>query len=312
MTLRLASGLLLWCAAVAWQRPDLRDPEWGVLLLLLAPLVLIPLGVDRLERDGTLHRPHLVRHLDLPAAVLLGVAYALPEGTLAALLAVPWCLVTVGLARAGCTRWVRQRRNVAELGACLGCMYLLVGGSCAVLDRAGARPLDLPAIVVQLTAIHFHHAGFVLPVASTFIARRFPGRLTGLAILGVCFGMLLVAAGIAVDMSDGGPWLEVPAAWFTAWSGGVVAWRHLRLARERHWPLAVRSAWAVAGVALLFGMLLVGVFGTRGLQQFGLDYGWMRALHGTANGVVFGLLGLWAWWRAPTQIVPHGPAAGRD
>jgi hypothetical protein len=297
MNARLAVGLGIWCAALLWWRPDLRSEEWGVVLLLLAPLVLVPLGLARIERREPLLLPGPGRWLAFPGAVLLTVAYVLPRGIPAAALALPWCAVTLLVAAAGLLRLWHGPRGVGELGIPVGCIYLAVGGTWAVIDRAGLRPMDLPAVIVQLTAIHFHHAGFVLPVASTLAFRVLPGWLTRVAVLGVCFGILLVAAGITVAESDGGPWLEVFAAWFTALSGCVVAGVHLRLAARRGHGTLPRCAFALAGLSLLFGMVLVGLFGTRGVQGFGLDYGWMRALHGTANGLGFGLLGTWAWSR---------------
>lgn len=53
----------------------------------------------------------------------------------------------------------------------------------------------------------------------------------------------------------------------------------------------------VAGVSLFFGMLLAGLYATRAfaLPLPWLDIAWMRALHGTANALGFGLCGTLAW-----------------
>ncbi|HTO05065.1 MAG TPA: hypothetical protein VL069_15245, partial [Opitutus sp.] len=62
-----------------------------------------------------------------------------------------------------------------------------------------------------------------------------------------------------------------------------------------------RVLFLLAGVSLLFGMSLAGLYASRSLilPLPWLDVPWMRALHGTANALGFGLCGLFAWRTAP-------------
>ncbi|MCI0357325.1 MAG: YndJ family transporter, partial [Planctomycetaceae bacterium] len=82
----------------------ISDPV-AVAILLLAALVLVPLGL-RLGDDparGALARRvrWIVGWLQVPAAMLLASSFALDQGTTAAALAMPWLLVTLFVAAVG-------------------------------------------------------------------------------------------------------------------------------------------------------------------------------------------------------------------
>ena len=139
--------------------------------------------------------------------------------------------------------------------------------------------------IVLLTAIHFHYAGFVLPLLTGLAARTLGGAAARTAALGVVAGVPLVAAGITATQLGLGPWLECLAAWFTAGAGLVTAWLHLRLAAQPAWRGMVRSLWAMAGLSLGGSMILAAVYGGRGYAAVvWLDIPWMRALHGSHSG----------------------------
>jgi hypothetical protein len=144
--------------------------------------------------------------------------------------------------------------------------------------------------------VHFHHAGFVLPVLAARAARELPGRAARLSCWGVMAGVPLVAAGITVTQLGGGAALELAAAWVTAAAGLGVAWLHVRLAGRRGEPVAARVLWAVAAVSLAAGALFAALYGTRHAADLAwLDIPWMRVLHGTPNALGFGVAGALAW-----------------
>lgn len=310
---RALVGGALWLGFVLLERPGPFDPGWIATLLLLAPLVLVPLGTGLVERGDwepaargakASRSLHLARALQLPAAALLAAAYLLRQGPAAAILALPWLAVTGIIALAGLLR-LRERGLRAPLrggGLALGAglVYLVVGAAWAVSDRLGFRPLDFPAVIVLLTAVHFHYAGFVLPIVTGLAAGRTGGRVAAVATLGVVAGVPLVAVGITTTQLGLGPWIEALAAWTVAGAGALVAWLHLRLAfRPSHPPLA-RVLWTVAALSLLAGMALGALYGSRfHLPQVRpLDIAWMQALHGAANALGFATAGLLAWWVA--------------
>jgi hypothetical protein len=313
---RPAAGALVWVVVVACLLPSPFATEWAVALLLLSPLVLVPLGLRLIDTTEQQEWPRLwpaAFHLQLPSALLLALAFALPAGWPAALLALPWLATTVLLAATGLVRlW---RRGVLPWEECCvdaGLVFLVVGGGWAVLSRAGLRPLEFESIIVLLTAIHFHHAGFVLPLVTGLAGRVLRNRLARGAALGVMAGVPLVAAGITTTQLGGGPALECFAACVTALAGLVVAWLQLRLAVRPLFHPAVRVAWTVAALALAGSMVLAALYGCRFyLDLTWLDIPWMRALHGTANALGFGLVGLLAWSAAAApQVRPSPPTHG--
>lgn len=306
MSSRLASvspwvGGTVWLAAVAWLRPSLFEGNWTVALLLLSPLVLVPLGL-RLAwcfepADAATLLLWLAARLQLPTALAFAIAFALPEGALAALLTLPWLGTTAVIAAAGIARmWGRPSRRPEALCRDAGLVYLVVGGGWAVLARWGVRPLGFEGIIVLLTAVHFHHAGFVLPLVTGWAGQAVGGRQARVATTGVVSGVPLVAAGITATQLGLGPWLECMAACWTALAGLLAAGLLSRLSVQPVWPVGVRILWLVAAVSLAGSMVLAALYGCRFQAPMSwLDIPWMRALHGTTNALGFGLGGLLAW-----------------
>jgi hypothetical protein len=227
----------------------------------------------------------------------LTAAFLLPDGLLAALLVLPWLLVTALLALAGLNR-LRQRglRPWPELAIDAGLIYLFVGGVWTLLARLGVRPLGFSDEIVILTAVHFHYAGFTLPILCGLTARQQPGRLAAAAVWGVVAGVPLVAVGITASQLAMGPLIETVAAWLTAGGGLLVAGLYGRLVVDGQYRPVVRLLWGVTAVSLAVGMVLAALYGSRVLLPLPwMTIPWMRAVHGTANSLGFSLAGLLGW-----------------
>jgi hypothetical protein len=191
-------------------------------------------------------------------------------------------------------------------------VYVAVGGLWAVVDRWGWRPLEFEAVIVLLTAIHFHYAGFLLPVVTGLAMRRGGGRLAGLAGVSVVAGVPLVALGITATQLHFSPLWECASAWWLAGAAMLTAWLHLRLTAQRGTPPVVRLLWLTAALSLAVGMVLAAAYGSRCLVRVAwLDIPFMRAVHGTALALGFGLGGMLGWTvverglpTAPTNEAP--------
>lgn len=301
-------GGVIWSVVVVWRGPSLFETNWATALLLLSPLVLVPLGLRlalRIDPKGSGAR--LLRwalHLQPPTALSLVIAFTLPAGWLAAVFSLPWLATTAVISLAGLVR-IWQRGSVRPEALCLdaGLVYLVIGGGWAVMAAWGLRPLDFESVIVLLTAIHFHHAGFVLPLLTGLAGKHLGGIPARTAALGVMGGVPLVAVGITATRLGFGPWFECLAACTTALAGLIVAWLHLRLARQRTWSRAVRSLWCVAALSLTGSMVLAALYGCRFFAPVAwLDIPWMRALHGTTNALGFGLAGMIGWSLANWEI----------
>ncbi|MFN0122157.1 MAG: YndJ family protein [Blastocatellia bacterium] len=306
-------GLVIWVLAAISLRPSLFELPWGQLLLLLAALVLIPLALDLLVPRGASRRWRWLVVCQFPAAVLLVASFAMPQGIAAVTLAAPWALITAllswcGLARAWRAGWrPGDRLFPPDLCVSAGMIFLSIGGAWLIAARAGLRPMGFDPVIVLLTAIHFHYAGFLLPVLTGLAVRRRPDRLARMACLGVMAGVPLTAIGITTTQMGLSPWIETMAAWITVMAGWMAALLHFRLARDQAYAAPARVLWNVMALSLTLSMALAFLYAARAHAPLAWldipppDIPWMRALHGTANAIGFGLCGVLAWRIAMRQ-----------
>jgi hypothetical protein len=285
-------GSAAWVAAAAcW-------PRWEVALFLLAPLVAVPLGLALLlpESGGWPSWPwRAAVVVQPPAALVLLGAFAVPQGRWGALLCLPWLTLTLLAPLCGLARILKRGpQPPEEIALSAGLVYLAVGGAWLVLSRAGIQPLGFAPLIVLLTAVHFHYAGFVLPLLAGMAGRARPGLLGRAAAIGVIAGVPLVAVGInlaQLQVRAFEPW----AAALLAASGLLVALLYLMLAAGRRPPLQ-RLLLAVAGLALPVGMLLAAVYAWgRYTGLLWVDIAQMLPYHGAVNALGFALPGLAAW-----------------
>jgi hypothetical protein len=163
-----------------------------------------------------------------------------------------------------------------------------------VLSRSGARPLEFSDVIVQATAVHFHYAGFVLPIVTGLLARKFRDAWTKPTVWGVIVGVPLVAVGITLS-ALGVKYVELAAAWLMSLSGVSVAVLQLRLAGFAGCRLSASFS-AVSGLALLFGMVLAAVYALgMATGREWLDIPQMLPYHGAVNALGFALPALLAW-----------------
>lgn len=269
---------------------------WAEAALLLAAAVLLPLAwpliVERRDEDaraaGLLR---LARRVRLPAALCLIAAFLLPPGTKAAALSLPWAVFAALCGTAGLLRLRRDaRRSAAEIALDLGLAYMAGGAAWAVVSRYGLRPMQFEPIIVLLTAVHFHYAGFLLPLLSAAACRAAPGIWSRFAALGSVAGVPLLAAGFAFS-----PPLELAAALLITAASVALAAVQLRLALRGRNPAALWLL-TLSAVSLLSGMALAGAYawGEYSGRRF-LDIPSMLPLHGAVNGLGFALCGLLGW-----------------
>lgn len=286
-------GTVLW---IVWQW--FAEPFPVAALFVLSPLVLVPLLLrPLLEREVS----PLLRALtwaQLPCALLLPVAVLLGPGVIAALAVLPWVAWTALLAVEALRRLATLVRvdgvagigRSAELAVIAGLGFPVIGAGWLVLDRLAIQPFGFSPLIVLLTAVHFHHAGFTLPLSAGYLGRVHPHSLVlrGAA-LTIVFAVPLVAIGITWS-----PVIEVIGAWLTAGAAIVVAIG--LLGRVRVSPIVPALLFGVSGASLLAGMVFAASYS---LSEF-MTVPWpdimaMVDLHGAVNALGFGLLGAWAW-----------------
>lgn len=270
---------------------------WGAAMLLLAALVLLPLALVLVRHVDSAPRAVWLwlEWLHLPAAGSLVGAFAFSQGLLPAVLSVPWLLLTGCVALLGVQRFLERgvgRPPDAAMTAAL--LYLPIGGVWTILSRFGARPLEFTDAIVQATAVHFHYAGFVLPIVTGLLARHYRDTWSAATVWGVIIGVPLVAAGITLSALDV-KYVELAAAWLMATAGVSVALLQLRLARRAACRLSMLFS-TISGFALLFGMLLAAVYALgMATGRNWLDIPQMLPYHGAVNALGFALPALLAW-----------------
>jgi hypothetical protein len=265
--------------------------------IALASLVLVPLGMGMAATppfEGTQRSLYNGAVVSQPVgAVLLFVSLVLRSGVGAAVAAAPWIFVT-GLL--GLTALIRMRERglwpLSETVIDAGFAYSVVGSVALVFHHLGITFWFEP-IIILLTAVHFHFAGFVLAVL-TGLAGRTVDEQQGFRVLAsvVLCGPAIIAIGISFS-----PLIEMFAvSGFTvvvALLGGYVT---IRVAPER--PRLQGVLVAVSSLSLPVSMVLAlsyGVAAFTGINPLGMNISTMIALHGTLNVFGFALLGTVGW-----------------
>jgi hypothetical protein len=266
-----------------------------VLLFLVAPLIVVPLGLRSIERANDRRTDRLMRLAILssvPSAITLAIAFALTPGLASGSLAIPW-LVTTGLAAGsailGFTRDPARLRLTPRRAMDAATGFLFVGAAFALADRADLRPFDFSATIILLTAVHFHFAGFALVLAGALAWRARPGPAFGLALGLLVVGIPLTALGF----------FGLPlVAWFGVIlvASGAIAVAIETLALSRGMSRGAGALATVAGVALMVSMPLAVIYSTGAvLGVVWLDVPTMARLHGSLNALGFALPAMLAW-----------------
>lgn len=286
------------------------QPSWTGCLLMLSPFVLVPLGFGLASRPEAGPNAPALERVGLaawPAALLAALAFVPDQGVLAALLTLPWLAVGVAAGLIGAGKFLSRRRIDPTIGIDVALAFLTVGALWLTVSRAGANPLGFSDAIVQLTAVHFHYAGFALPIVAALAAHR--ADRGSFIPLWVTVGVLLTAIGITV----GGP-LEWAAATFMA-AGGLATAVLVAHSAGAHRG-AARGLLVVAAVSLALGMALA--LGWAWSIQFGWTYlglDQMARGHGTLNAIGFGFAALTGLHLAPRTDKPGDriglSAAGR-
>lgn len=259
------------------------------LALGLAVLVVVPLALGLDER-----RPADRKHLTvvLVAGGLAVVSLLPDEGAFAAGLALPWLAVTVMLALRHLFP-LDVRALLRDTTAVLPFVYLTVGAGWLVVSRYGGRPLDFDDTIVELTAVHFHYAGFVAPLVVHRLGRRLRSSSAGAALAAVLVATPLTAAGITFEPAMG-------AAGAILFAGGLTAASLLTLRRvvpTTHGAAATFLVISSASVVVAMGLAVAYALGQwLGTPAPSLPV--MARTHGVLNSAGFGLCGVLGWRRA--------------
>lgn len=292
-------------------------------IIALAMLVLVPLGLglaDTPRRDGSRTRWYTFAVTFQPVAAVPAVySLTLSRGATATAVAFPWFALTALVAGFGLWRLLKRGPwPLAELVIDAGLIYVSVGGVALLTDRYGLSLFFQPVIVL-LTVVHFHYAGFALPVASGFACRaaengRFETiRQVTTAIIAVGPGIIatgITAAALALPLAGFVEFTSV--AFFTI----AVSLFSLAVVVDvlpglDSWPQRLLVGAASLAVTTSMGFaVLYGLARWTGGTYLGVHadaFTRMVRYHGQLNAFGFALLALVGWRLAPPETTARAP-----
>jgi YndJ-like protein len=274
-------------------------------LFLIGPLLVVPLGLRLVDRRG--ERAHRLGALaiagSLPAAIVLSIGMAIPPGPIAALAAAPWLLVTLTHAAASMVTFAEPMRRTGGRTAmwrairtdpawidAVGAGFLVIGSGWILADRLGFAPFGFDPIVVRLTAVHFHFAGFTLLLVAGRLTRAVEGTLPWSAATLVALGVPTVALGFF------GLTFVGLVGILAVTSGGLLVGALHLVASGRMTRSDARWLARVAGISLFVTMPLAILWGIGTVVPLGwLDVSTMIRIHGTLNVIGFAVPAVVAW-----------------
>jgi len=297
------TGAIVWCSLLIASLTGAIDLVWIELLFLLAPLVVLPLGLHltNLAEVGSLASlpERVAGKIHIFAALAVVASFFFVPGIIAAMFACAWIVFCGLLAWGGLMRTL-QAGLLSLDTACpiVAYLYSLIGAAWLVASRLGLNPMGFQEPTVLLTAVHFHFAGFAAALlarsTNRTLSRSYASplslALSRIVTFGVLIGPALLAAGFVA-----GPRVKLAGALIVALSEVglailfVVVLKHV--ARFSAQLLLTISAASVA-----FSMMLAAVWaiGEYPLQQF-VNLDQMERFHGTVNAFGFTLCGLLGW-----------------
>jgi hypothetical protein len=187
-----------------------------------------------------------------------------------------------------------------------GNVFLVVGAAWAIASCGGYPVLGFDPVIVQLTAIHFHYAGFALPVLTLKAVEVTPGRATNVTLLLILAGVPAVAAGIAARS----PSVQVVATSILTAGCMLVAVRQFRAAFSIDRSVS-RTLLALSAVCLVSGMALASLYAVgQWTGRDWIDIPTMIKTHGLVNAVGFAFCGLMGW-QCHSAAIPQCAARPR-
>ena len=296
------AGAAMWAAIAVLARIGILQLGEIELLFLLAPLVMVPLGIELGRVIGrSSWWEETARRLQPLGAVLAVAAMCLAPERNSGLLALGWMVVCVFMAGGGLMRLVRalwldagksDRALLATLA--IAQMDLAVGGAWLVASRLGMRPMGIQEPIGLLTAVHFHFAGFATATIAAAMLRFNEDRdghgwLKPVALM-VAGMPYVVAAGFVIS-----PVLKMAAAVLFSVSVAALAIA-VRSCGTRAESGTARVLLQVAAGAIFAGIVLSAGYAIADfVGSDALTIPQMARTHGILNALGFCLLGLLGW-----------------
>lgn len=304
-----AGGVIVWLITLLLTTSDSAQTELIHKVLFWAVLVIVPLGLSVIQSGSRLYK--LVIFAQPVAALLTVSSFFFEKGVLSAALSSAWLVLNALIALLGLVRLTsRGFHRIEELSIDAGLLYLPVAGAWLVIYRLGIQPFDYGEMIILLTAVHFHFAGFATPIIAGMSGRvlprrNYPRKVFGVSVFAIVAAMPLVAAGITFS-----PWMGFAGALLL--TVGLVLLAVLTVGWVRPsinstgWQALLLLGTISSCAAMVLACLYAYSVATRTLI---LDIPTMAMTHGLLNAFGFATCSLFAWSQiAPQEIVSHEKA----
>ncbi len=262
-------GAFLWTVINLLALTNLFYMDYIKQIFLLAPLIMVPMALTAFEfRNVKKWVKELWKQLlwwQGPAAWMVALSFFFSQGTLIAfLLVLPWLLWTGLLALLGLYRLRHLGfRMPAEWAINVSLVYIFFGALWLTASRLALQPMGFGDVIVLLTAMHFHFAGFSTAIILGIIGRillqqktkTLFHKLYPYLVFAVLMGMPLVAIGITIQGLI--EWINVC---IFASSLLVMAFFILKVCVPSALDLSIRMLWRISAYSVFVGMVLALVY----------------------------------------------------
>ena len=295
-------GVVVWLITLLLTTSDSELAEMIHKVVLFAIFIIVPLGLSVVDQSSSSLYKLIVFAQPVAALVTL-TSFFFDKGVFSAALSSAWLILNLLIALLGLSRFTSRRVHpIEELSIDAGLLYLPVAGVWLVIYRLGVQPFGYGEMIILLTVIHFHFAGFATLIIAgmngRILARRnHPRGVFAVVVLALVAAMPLVAAGITFS-----PWLGFAGALLL--TVGLLMLAVLTVGWT--WPLITPPGWRV--------LLLIGAIASCAAMVLACLYAYslatntliitipgMAMTHGLLNAFGFVTCNLIAW----SQIAPQ-------
>ena len=279
-------------------------PSWAVSMILLAALILVPIGFQQLMRrssdvNSRFKSVEPIYFTHLVSAFLLAISFIVKQGWVAGLLALPysiWCAF-IGVKILKIDFKITYLTTLAAWG------FLTNAAIWCVFDRLDFQPWHFSPWIVLLTGAHFHYAGFALTLSLALFLNANPDdRVFKNCSRAILLGVVFTAVGITTTQWGFTHVIETAASVWMAiatFSVGLAV-----LLRGVHEVKRVKVLWILDGLCLMLGMTLALGYALRHFIFIEwLTMPNMQAVHGSLNALGFGTLMILGWAFKPAYAL---------
>ena len=290
-----AGGVIVWLITLLLTTSDSEQAELVHKVVFWAVLAIVPLGLSVIAEERGLYK--LVVFAQPIAALITISSFFVHKGVLSAALASAWLILNILVALLGLIRLAgRGFHRIEELSIDAGLLYLPVAGAWLVVYRLGVQPFDFGEMIVLLTAVHFHFAGFATPIiagmSGRVLARQdYPPSVFGFSVFALVAAMPLVAAGITFS-----PWIGFVGALLLTLGLMLLAVLTLGWVRPSITSRTSRTLLLVGAISSCAAMVLACLYAySVATQTLIITIPGMAMTHGLLNAFGFVTCSLLVW-----------------